>query len=242
MFHQSTSRVLQHHQLFPTVVSTAQLPIDPLQQAIYIQDLLALRGEAEGNPSDGCAWTGDLNGVWQLHRHPSFSALAQQVADHAMAYLDEIGFARDKVALHLQRCWPVISECDQSIGRHHHPNANLSAVLYLTGSGSGAEGVLRLHAMHQPNELVAGLAVGYGGPIAEDHPLNQAHWDLAPRPGLLVLFPSNLQHSVLPNDDPDQLRCSVSFDFVLTAPEQGGSSEYLAPHPSHWTTLAEPAS
>ena len=121
--------MLQHHLLFPTVVSTAQLLIDPLQQAIVLKALLALRGDAEGNPSDGCAWTGDLHGVWQLHRHPSFSALAQQVALHAKTYLD-----------------------------------------------------------------------------------------------------------VLPNADPDELRCSISFDFVLTAPEQGGSPEYLAPHPSQWAS------
>ena len=85
-----------------------------------------------------------------------------------------------------------------------------------------------------------GLAVGYGGQIAEDHSLNQSHWDLASRPGLVALFPSNLQHSVLPNDDPDKLCCSISFDFVLTAPEQGGSQEYLAPHPRHWGSLDEP--
>ena len=101
-------------------------------------------------------------------------------------------------------------------------------------------GRMQLHASHQPNELVAGLAVGYGGPIADGHPFNQSHWDLAPRPGLLVLFPSSLQHSVMPNDDPDELRCSISFDFVLTAPAQGGSPEYLAPHPFHWDSLEEP--
>ena len=108
------------------------------------------------------------------------------------------------------------------------------------GTGSGEHGVLRLHASHQPNELVKGLEVGYGGPIAEDHSLNQSNWDIAPRPSLLALFPSKLQHSFLPNDDPDELRCSISFDFVLTAPEQGGSREYLAPHPRHWGSLDEP--
>ena len=232
--------MLQLHQLFPTVVGTTQLPLDPLQLAACMQALLDGRGEAEGNPSEGCAWTGDLHGVWQLHQDERFQALVQQVNDQVWSSLNSIGFARSQVALHLQRCWPVISDWDQAVGRHHHPNAHLSAVLYLTGTGSGEEGVLRLHASHQPNELVAGLAVGYGGPIAPNHPLNQSHWDLAPRPGLLVLFPSSLQHSVLPNADPDELRCSISFDFVLTAQEQGGSPEYLAPHPRHWTSLDEP--
>ena len=231
---------LQIHQLFPTAVATVQLSLDPLILAAQLQTLLALRGAALGNPCPGCAWTGDINGVWQLHRHPDFSALSDQVVEQAWAYLKAVGFECSNVALHLQRCWPVLSDWDQLVGRHHHPNAHLSAVLYLTGNGSGEEGMLRLHASDQPNELVAGLAVGYGGPIAEGHPFNQAHWDLAPRPGLLVLFPSSLHHSVLPNDAPDELRCSISFDFVLTAPVQGGSPEYLAPHPRHWDSLDEP--
>ena len=158
--------MLQLHQLFPTVVATTQIPLDPLQQASCMQALLRLRGEAEGNPSEGCAWTGDLHGVWQIHQQEPFQALAQRVVDQAWSYLDSLGFTRSQVALHLQRCWPVISDWDQAVGRHHHPNAHLSAVLYLSGTGSGEEGVLRLHASHQPNELVAGLAGGYGGPIA----------------------------------------------------------------------------
>ena len=80
-----------------------------------------------------------------------------------------------------------------------------------------------------------GSAAGHGGPIAAGHPLNQPHWDLAPQPGLLVLFPSRLDHSVLANGDPELLRCSISFDFVLTAPVDGDPPEYLAPHPSLWT-------
>ena len=68
--------VLQLHHLFPTVVATTQLPLDPLQQASCLQALLRLRGEAESNPSEGCAWTGDLHGVWQLHQEEPFQAQA----------------------------------------------------------------------------------------------------------------------------------------------------------------------
>ena len=224
----------QLHQLFPTAVATVQLSLDPLELAGYLQDLLVLRGAATGNPTDGCAWTGDINGVWQLHRQPGFLDLASLVTAQAWHYLDATGFDRQRIALHLQRCWPVISDWDQVVGRHHHPNAHLSAVLYLSGNGGGDDGVLRLHAPSRPNELVPGLAVGHGGPIAEHNPLNQDHWDLAPQPGLLVFFPSQLQHCVLPNGDLESLRCSISFDFVLTAPAQGAPPEYLAPHPQHW--------
>ena len=232
---------LKVHQLFPTAVATVQLVLDPLDLAGYLQDVLVLRGASAGNPTEGCAWTGDINGVWQLHRQPDFVDLAALVTDQAWNYLDAVGFDLRQVALHLQRCWPVVSDWDQLVGRHHHPNAHLSAVLYLTGAGSGEDGVLRVHAPGRPNELVPGLAAGYGGPIETQHPLNQDHWDISPQPGLLVLFPSQLQHGVLPNADPEALRCSISFDFVLTAPDHSDPPEYLAPHPRHWQSSTSAA-
>ena len=204
------------HQLFSTTVATEQLKLDPLDLAAKLQTLLALRGETVGNPTDGCAWTGDVNRVWQLHQHPDFQDFAVQVSDAAWAYLDTLGFDRKAVALHLQRSWPVISDWDQGIGRHHHPNAHLSAVLYLSGTGTGEQGRLRLHTPSLLNELVPGLAVGHGGPVSAEALQRTASWDQTPEPGVLILFPSRLEHSVTTNADPDALRCSISFDFVLT--------------------------
>jgi hypothetical protein len=143
------------------------------------------------------------------------------------------------------------------VGRHHHPNAHLSAVYYLNGDGSGRSGCLRLWPQRQYNELVPGLAVGHGGPIraglaganyaAVNHAGAQqwnAPWfDLAPRAGLLVLFPACIDHAVLENNDDDDRRFSISMDFVITAPAEpsaGGRPEYLAPHPGGWQQVAGP--
>jgi len=126
----------QIHQLFPTAIANVQLQLDPLDLAAHLQHLLVLCGEATGNPTEACAWTDDVNGVWQLHRHSDFVDLATLVTDQAWNYPHAVGFDLDQVALHLQRCWPVVSDCDQLFGRYHHPNAHLSAVLYLTGACS----------------------------------------------------------------------------------------------------------
>jgi 5-oxoprolinase (ATP-hydrolysing) subunit B len=223
--------------LFPVALGQAQLSLDPLELAGQLQVLYGLRGEAESNPDPGCAWTGDLNGVWQLHRHPGFAAVAAAVSGQARGYVAQLGFDPDRVALHIQRCWPVLSEPGQVVGRHHHPNAHLSAVLYLTGDGSGRCGCLRFWPHRQVNELVPGLAVGHGGPLG-DSAWIQPWVDVAPRAGLLLLFPSCLDHAVLPNDDEDDLRVSISFDFVLTArADDPHPPEYLAPHPSLWQAL-----
>lgn len=229
------------HALFPTVVATEQLRFDPLEVAGQLQTLMTLRGDRFSNPDPGCAWTGDLNGVWQLHEHPDFRGLADQVVARVWHYLECTGFDCAQVDLHLQRCWPVLSEWGQVIGRHHHPNAHLSAVAYLSGGGTGNDGALCLYAPSHLNELVPGLAVGHGGPLRDDHPGIQPQWLLAPEPGLLVVFPSRLDHSVLENADPDGLRVSVSFDFVLTARAADRPPEYLSPHPNQWQRCSRPA-
>ncbi|MEB3166553.1 MAG: putative 2OG-Fe(II) oxygenase, partial [Cyanobacteriota bacterium] len=135
------------------------------------------------------------------------------------------GFDRSRLALHLQRCWPVVSEPGQVVGRHHHPNAHLSGVYYLNGDGSGRSGCLRLFPPGRPNELVPGLAVGHDGPI-DPESAGACRWnapwvDLAPQAGLLVLFPASVDHAVLENEDPEENRFSISFDLVLSAPRAG---------------------
>lgn len=227
--------------LFPVALGRVQLRPDPLDLALQIQAIHALRGDACSNPDPDCAWTGDLNGVWRLHEHPTFAPLIRHLVGHAQAYLGQLGFDAARVALHIQRSWPVLSEPGQVVGRHHHPNAHLSAVYYFNGDGSGRSGCLRFFPSHQPNELVPGLAVGHGGPIQNPEPWNQPWLDVAPQSGLLLLFPSRLDHAVLPNADPDDIRCSLSIDFALSAlPSADGElspPEYLAPHPSQWTAM-----
>ena len=235
------------HALFPLALGQVQLRPDPLDLALQIQAIRALQGGFRSNPEPGCAWTGDLNGIWQLHRQPLFVPLLAGLLGHAHTYLEQIGFDASRLALHLQRCWPVVSEVGQVVGRHHHPNAHLSGVYYLNGDGSGRSGCLRFYPPCQPNELVPGLAVGHDGPIrsgsAAADSWNTPWHDIAPRAGLLVLFPSHVHHAVLENRDPDDSRLSLSFDISLTAPRSvpaaAAPPEYLAPHPADWQAIGE---
>ncbi|MBM5799243.1 MAG: hypothetical protein FJ077_00055 [Cyanobacteria bacterium K_DeepCast_35m_m2_023] len=220
--------------LFPVALAQVQLQPDPLDLAVQFQALVGLRGEACSNPDPDCAWTGDLNGMWQLHLDPRFAPLIAVVLGHAQNYLQQLGFDQQRIALHIQRCWPVLSEPGQVVGRHHHPNAHLSAVYYLSGDGSGSSGCLRFWPHRQVNELVPGMAVGHGGPLGLTA-WSQPWVDVAPRAGLLLLFPACLDHAVLPNANADELRASISLDLVLTAAADSAEPpEYLAPHPSCW--------
>ena len=224
--------------LFPMALGRVQLAPDPLDTALMLQRALALREQVPSE--EGVAWTGDVRGAGELHRDPLFAPLITRLSDHAWQYLAGLGFDRRRVALHVQRSWPVISDAGEQVGRHHHPNAHLSAIYYLNGDGSGRCGCLRLFAPRQVNELVPGLALGQDGPIDATAALNQPWHDVAPRAGLLLLFPASVDHAVLPNDDPDDTRFSLSIDFVLTGPEAAPHpGEYLAPHPDRWLAIGE---
>lgn len=229
---------LEIQPLFPMALGRVQLAPDPLDTALLLQRALALREQVPSE--EGVAWTGDVRGAGELHRDPVFGPLITRLADHVWPYLAGLGFDRRRVALHVQRSWPVISDAGEQVGRHHHPNAHLSAAYYLNGDGSGRSGCLRLFAPRQVNELVPGLALGQDGPIDATAALNQPWHDVAPRAGLLVLFPASVDHAVLPNEDPDDTRFSLSIDFVLTAPEvTPHRGEYLAPHPDRWLVIGE---
>jgi uncharacterized protein (TIGR02466 family) len=234
---------LQLRPLFPVALGQVQLKPDPLDLALQMQAIRQLQAGAASNPDPGSAWTGDLNRVWQLHRHPVFAPLLRVLMAQALEYLENLGFDPAQLALHLQRCWPVVSELGQVVGRHHHPNAHLSGVYYLNGDGSGRSGCLRFYPAQRSNELVPGLATGHTGPLLWGSSALErwnAPWsDIAPRAGLLLLFPSSLDHAVLENEDEDDSRFSISFDLALSAPRasQAEPSEYLAPHPADWLSV-----
>lgn len=107
-------------------MATVQLVLDPFELAGYLQDVLVVLDAAAEIPTKGGTWTDDINWVWQLHRQPDFVELAAFVTDQVWNYLDSVGFDLKQFALYLQRCWPFVSEWDQLVSRHHHPNAHFS--------------------------------------------------------------------------------------------------------------------
>ncbi len=220
---------------FPLAVGRVQLHPDPMDTAGMMQQALAWRGKAHSNPEKSSAWTGDINGVWQVHRHPSFRWLTAAVERHVRAFCGRLGFDPSAVAFQFQRSWPVVSEPGQGVGCHHHPNAHLSCVYYLNGDGSGDAGLLRLFPPHHANELVPDMAVGLGHPLGPDSPFNRPWIDIAPMAGLLVMFPARTDHEVTNNDSAD-LRFSISMDIHLSSPQEAGPNppEYLAPDPRFW--------
>ena len=101
--------------------------------------------------------------------------------------------------------WSVINKTGAANARHIHPNSFLSAAYYVKAPDNCGDIMF-----HDPRS-----AAVYRRPkVSNDNLLNTSEISITPKDGLLVLFPSFLNHSVKPNDSGKE-RVVVSFNIDL---------------------------
>jgi hypothetical protein len=99
--------------------------------------------------------------------------------------------------------WIQDYQTSHSHGLHCHPQSTISGTYYIrTNSHSGNL------KFQNPNPH-----------IDMEVPLNpqiqQTYYNIKPKKGLLVLFPSWLKHEILPSSNKDVIRTSLSFNYKL---------------------------
>ena len=111
----------------------------------------------------------------------------------------------EKQIVKIKSIWAIINEKGASNERHHHGNSALSAAYYV-------------HAPKDCGDIVfydPRPAPVFSHPIAKKpNILNATVNSITPDEGLLVLFPSYLDHSVKPSLSSDQ-RIVISFNINL---------------------------
>lgn len=104
-------------------------------------------------------------------------------------------------------CWAnILPKGSQPHPRHTHPNNYLSGVYYVQVP-KGGEGIV----FHDPKPQTNVIAPRVGKPNA----FNSRRATLPVQPGMLIMFPSWLAHSV-PGHDGERERVSVSFNVMFT--------------------------
>lgn len=211
------------------------------QAASHNPDLAAriaalLDGAGEKRTGEGASWTGDLHAVDLLHLDPAFDWLTGEVGEHARRYLEGLGYATGKLAIHVQRAWPVVAGRGQTVSRHRHHTAHLSAVYYVA-AGEDA-GRIVFHDASGHAEVAPGIAAGRTEVFSTTPTGNPTHAAYRPEPGRLLLFPARQPHSVEANDS-DEARISIAYDLVISGRDgaQAGRDEFLMPSPARWRQI-----
>ena len=230
---------------FPLAIYYADLPDAEKQNVELKKAILQLLdgSDVQAENPNSAAWTGDVNGVGQIHSDPRFAWLVDQVELHCMEFLEALGLDLGKIALYIQRAWPVVSRPGESVAVHAHHNANVSAVYYVDipeGVDPSTAGVFVLHNKHSQNEVQTGIATISTKAISDWNDLNIKTAMYLPLPGRLLIFPAKQPHSVATNKS-DGMRISVSFDIVMTASKRAGKDtlEFLAPPPDRWKAFED---
>lgn len=149
-----------------------------------------------------------LGGSWQsgqdLHNREQFEDLISCIQSTAQTILQFLKVAYDTIEI--TGCWANINASGASHAIHSHPNNFLSGIYYIS-THPGADSV----NFHDPRPQTGIIRP----PVTELTSRNTDQVVVTVSDGLLLMFPSYLEHSVAPNES-DKLRISISFNMMFS--------------------------
>lgn len=207
--------------LFPTPLGVYKL--GELHQR---QDEYLVRGILNAQNADNKGVVSSQVNGWHsknlIDSDPCFEELCTLVEEYTVDYANRFGL---DTKITVPGCWANINERGAFNMPHHHHGNTLAGVYYPCDYVKpDGEGVFQYKS---GNPVKAGSWAQRGGELVlqsphynlyhgtltkPNNPFTITHYHVVPEPGLLLLFPPYLIHSVVPVMD-DNLRLSISFHF-----------------------------
>jgi uncharacterized protein (TIGR02466 family) len=188
--------------MFPTLVWKIQVR-PAWRDAVAAQILPALAAMRSALPplEPGRGWQSQQ----ALHERAEFGELAKAVRDAMRSVLRFLRIG--DVALEITACWVTVLAKGASHRMHSHPNNFLSAVYYLR-THAGADTI----NFHDPRNQ-AGII---RPPVTELTADNTDQIVVKVTDGMLLMFPSYLEHSVDATTSEEE-RISISFNAMFSS-------------------------
>jgi uncharacterized protein (TIGR02466 family) len=194
--------------LFPTPVAKIQFEdISIISLAAKsIIDNLTTRNYEQLNQANVC--TTDDN----LHLLPEYQTLQKLINIEAIQFFNDfLGLESNK--LEMTCMWSNVQKDSCRHNTHQHPNSFYSGVVYLnvpTGDDVDPGNIFFIDPRYSKNMIYADYS--------KQNPLSDREWWYTPVTGMMLLFPSWLEHGTkICRIPPDQYRISLSFNYILTS-------------------------
>ena len=136
-----------------------------------------------------------------LHELPEFAPLTESIRAAARTALEMLEASYEELSI--TGCWANVQRRNSTFRMHSHPNNFLSGVYYVRAPKDSGCLVFRKRVL---GEIVPLFKVA--------NPLNEVTHARQPEEGMMLLFPSWLEHSVERNKS-DALRISISFNLMF---------------------------
>jgi uncharacterized protein (TIGR02466 family) len=191
-------------ELFPTPVFASQIPLEFSKVApwLFKQEMLS---EEVDSPNYG-----ERSKNSYILDEPESKDLKNYILGLVNQYGKMLGYDYD--SYRFGQSWVSYKHPGQHHTMHSHPNSLISGVFYF-GEPTDKTPAIKFH------KLEGGFNVSYLSPkfVKDKRELKyaQKEFSIEFTPGLLLLFPSYLHHSV-PLNKTDKTRCSLAFNIVPT--------------------------
>ena len=139
-------------------------------------------------------------------KNPSPILFVNSIMPSINEVINDMNWDTKKQKIQILNMWSIINYKDSSNERHIHGNSFISAAYYIKAPKNSGNIVF-----YDPRS-----APTYSHPIStQSNNLNATSHSIEPQEGLLVMFPSYLQHSVETNKS-DEERVVVSFNINIS--------------------------
>lgn len=195
----------------PTTIGSTSFALFPKLLTVqnYRGDLRAVVNLIENQPF--YFNFGNLISAKNLHEQPELSELTRFFHEALLDYVKKMHYVIESIEI--TQCWATKTSYGQSHHKHQHPNSFLSGVFYLTSGGGG-------NITFHEDQYQAMMPQ-----LEETNSFNTGQFQIKPRQGLLIIFPSSLTHSTQVSLT-DQTRYSIAFNAMVRG--QLGSWEAAA--------------
>lgn len=146
---------------------------------------------------------------------PEFSILKEQVMLSLQDYFYDILSVKKQTEIYITESWLNKSLRDQMHHRHWHPNSLYSGIVILQANKD--TGLLN---------FITGQYQTLEYEIETPNLFNAKTMSFCPEPGTILIFPSNLEHLVTPNES-NLSRISLSFNTFFRGIVNNNPISYL---------------
>ena len=134
------------------------------------------------------------------------SGLKQFIDSHLLNYKKNLLRIPDDNEIYITQSWANHSDPGSFHPKHKHPNSVISGVMYLDENKDGKLPPIRFHRATE--------ALSLDFKYDELNDFNAASREFDPEQGMLMLFPSQLEHDVGKNTS-GRMRTSISFNTFV---------------------------
>ena len=136
-------------------------------------------------------------------KHKTLKNLKEDLITKVKEYFNEVVCTNDSITPYITQSWLNYTEVGEFHHSHNHLNSYLSGIFYISAKKEDDEIMF-----NKPNNRQLALTV------TKPNPFNAMSCGLSVKTGDVILFPSTMEHEVLPKKGTD-LRICLSFNVFV---------------------------